>query len=155
MLVKCNYNDKLHLCTSQERWPNPGVTWADQLTEAIVSSIPEDNKLRDLFIRWCTLRPDERLYIDENVTTRERFDLYLPLKRALCHWETMQDTQGAPGFEAGMYGFTCDSHLEEELTNIVCRIETLIDRVLMGNAQGGEKSFNLLDEKSPPVPQAV
>uniref|UniRef100_A0A0A9YXI8 Ribonuclease S-2 n=1 Tax=Lygus hesperus TaxID=30085 RepID=A0A0A9YXI8_LYGHE len=154
MLVKCNYSDKLHLCTSQERWSTPGVTWADQLTEAIVSSIPEETKLRDLFVKWCALRPDERLYVDENINTRERFDLYLPLKRALGHWETIQDTQGAPGFEAGVYGFTCDPHLEEELTNIVCRIETVIDRILLGNSPVGEKPFNLL-EKPAQVPQPV
>lgn len=36
---------------------------------------------------------------------------------------------GAPGFEPGWYGFTCDSNLEEALANMVKTVNAIIDGI--------------------------
>lgn len=99
------------------------------------------------------LSADERKSIDENIITRERFDLYIPLKRAMKHWELVQDTQGAPGFENGLFAFTCDSHLDEELATLVTRVENLIDRACGSGfytdiGQSAGKTIDLLEQVS-------
>ncbi|KAK9501195.1 hypothetical protein O3M35_002267 [Rhynocoris fuscipes] len=135
MFSKCIYCDKLHLCTNREKYHKStiGSRWRQQISEAILPLITEDTRLRNLYQKWSVLTPTEKVLIDEQEAFRDCIDLYMPLKEAMIQWETVQDTQGAPGFEQGLYTFTCDSQLEEELYGVVHKMDEIVKSITKGN----------------------
>ncbi|PSN31592.1 hypothetical protein C0J52_22468 [Blattella germanica] len=105
---------------------------AEQICEAIFMLIPEVQRLKELFLCWSLLDSDERAELDSQIhkwVSPERAQLYKPLREALCRWELVQDTQGAPGCEPGMVSFSCDPQLEEEIVNVIYTLETLLDKL--------------------------
>ncbi|KAG7207874.1 hypothetical protein KM043_009471 [Ampulex compressa] len=88
-------------------------------------------RLKRLFLYWSQLGNDEKQQLDAKVATwysSSRRQLYKPLQEALIRWETVQDTQGAPGCEPGMVSFSCDPQLEEELVSVICSLEMLFTK---------------------------
>ena len=89
--------------------------------------------MKQLFLSWSQLGTEDRVQLDAKVANwccPNRRQLYKPLQEALVRWETVQDTQGAPGCEPGMVSFSCDPQLEEELVSVICSLELLFSKNL-------------------------
>ncbi|XP_043262077.1 uncharacterized protein LOC122402939 [Colletes gigas] len=100
----------------------------EQICDTIFVLIPEVPRLKQLFLSWSQLCREDRIQLDAKVGNwccPNRRQLYKPLQEALVRWETVQDTQGAPGCEPGMVSFSCDPQLEEELVSVICSLELL------------------------------
>ncbi|XP_054009452.1 uncharacterized protein LOC128892865 [Hylaeus anthracinus] len=92
-------------------------------------------RLKQLFLTWSQLGTEDRSQLDDKVANwccPNRRQLYKPLQEALVRWETVQDTQGAPGCEPGMVSFSCDPQLEEELVSVICSLELLFVKTRRG-----------------------
>ncbi|XP_076160067.1 uncharacterized protein LOC143143077 [Ptiloglossa arizonensis] len=103
----------------------------EQICDTIFILIPEVPRLKQLFLSWSQLGTEDREQLDakvENWCCPSKRQLYKPLQEALVRWETVQDTQGAPGCEPGMVSFSCDPQLEEELVNVICGLELLFTK---------------------------
>ncbi|XP_017787378.1 PREDICTED: uncharacterized protein LOC108570101 [Habropoda laboriosa] len=103
----------------------------EQICDTIFVLIPEVPRLKQLFISWSQLGTEDRVQLDEKVANwccPNRRQLYKPLQEALVRWETVQDTQGAPGCEPGMVSFSCDPQLEEELVSVIYSLELLFTK---------------------------
>ncbi|XP_076683920.1 uncharacterized protein LOC143376969 [Andrena cerasifolii] len=105
----------------------------EQICDTIFVLIPEAPRLKQLFLSWSQLGTEDRVQLDAKVANwccPNRRQLYKPLQEALVRWETVQDTQGAPGCEPGMVSFSCDPQLEEELVSVICSLELLFSKNL-------------------------
>ncbi|KAL1117490.1 hypothetical protein AAG570_004813 [Ranatra chinensis] len=113
-----------------------------------VGCLSAEEGVTDLFVKWCSLSQEERERVDAVHGDRyvgrhvhqgaeqaaysgrnpwpARHDMTLILNRALAVWERIQDTQGAPGFDADAFVFTCDPDLEEELVDAARTLETIL-----------------------------
>ncbi|XP_031827865.1 uncharacterized protein LOC116424923 [Nomia melanderi] len=103
----------------------------EQICDTIFVLIPEVPRLKQLFLSWSQLGTEDRALLDAKVADwccPSRRQLYKPLQEALIRWETVQDTQGAPGCEPGMVSFSCDPQLEEELVSVICSLELLFSK---------------------------
>ncbi|CAK9817708.1 hypothetical protein ANTPLA_LOCUS9429 [Anthophora plagiata] len=103
----------------------------EQICDTIFVLIPEVPRLKQLFINWSQLGNEDRVQLDAKVANwccPNRRQLYKPLQEALVRWETVQDTQGAPGCEPGMVSFSCDPQLEEELVSVIYSLELLFTK---------------------------
>ncbi|XP_076237008.1 uncharacterized protein LOC143180877 [Calliopsis andreniformis] len=103
----------------------------EQICDTIFVLIPEVPRLKQLFLSWSQLATEDRAQLDAKVANwccSSRRQLYKPLQEALVRWETVQDTQGAPGCEPGMVSFSCDPQLEEELVSVICSLELLFSK---------------------------
>ncbi|XP_048509805.1 uncharacterized protein LOC105691159 [Athalia rosae] len=112
----------IHHCRSYNLKSHPKLRSISCLAYLLVP------RLKQLFLSWSLLSPDEKLQIDTKVCSwfnPGRRQLYKPLQEALTRWENVQDTQGAPGCEPGMVSFSCDPQLEEELVNVICSLEMM------------------------------
>ncbi|XP_022189748.2 uncharacterized protein LOC111048195 [Nilaparvata lugens] len=99
---------------------------AEEICEAIFMLIPGVNRLKELFLGWSTLPQKDRELIDERLKHPDLSFLYKPLREALTRYESVQDTQGAPGCEPGMVNFFGDPQLEEGLTAVIQKLEHLL-----------------------------
>ncbi|XP_075229559.1 uncharacterized protein LOC142329109 [Lycorma delicatula] len=117
---------KQHICY-QKKYNDPKV--ADQICEAIFMLIPGVARLKELFLGWSLLPPKDRETIDEQLQQPDMYYLYRPLKEALIRYEIIQDTQGAPGCEPGLVSFSSDPQLEEGLTEVIHKLEDLLETV--------------------------
>ncbi|XP_012139278.2 uncharacterized protein LOC100874845 [Megachile rotundata] len=107
----------------------------EQICDTIFVLIPEVPRLKQLFLNWSQLGTDDRVQLDAKVASwccPNRRQLYKPLQEALIRWETVQDTQGAPGCEPGMVSFSCDPQLEEELVSVIYSLELLFTKNCRG-----------------------
>ncbi|XP_076302393.1 uncharacterized protein LOC143220670 [Lasioglossum baleicum] len=107
----------------------------EQICDTIFVLIPEVPRLKQLFLSWSQLGIEDRMQLDAKVANwccPNRRQLYKPLQEALVRWETVQDTQGAPGCEPGMVSFSCDPQLEEELVSVIYSLELLFTKNRMG-----------------------
>ncbi|XP_003491858.1 uncharacterized protein LOC117242481 [Bombus vosnesenskii] len=103
----------------------------EQICDTIFVLIPEVPRLKQLFLSWSQLGIEDRVQLDAKVANwccPNRRQLYKPLQEALVRWETVQDTQGAPGCEPGMVSFSCDPQLEEELVSVIYSLELLFSK---------------------------
>ncbi|XP_034184937.1 uncharacterized protein LOC117606515 isoform X1 [Osmia lignaria lignaria] len=103
----------------------------EQICDTIFVLIPEVPRLKQLFLSWSQLGTEDRVQLDAKVASwccPNRRQLYKPLQEALIRWETVQDTQGAPGCEPGMVSFSCDPQLEEELVSVIYSLELLFTK---------------------------
>ncbi|XP_076653456.1 uncharacterized protein LOC143359404 [Halictus rubicundus] len=103
----------------------------EQICDTIFVLIPEVPRLKQLFLSWCQLATEDRVQLEAKVANwccPNRRQLYKPLQEALIRWETVQDTQGAPGCEPGMVSFSCDPQLEEELVSVIYSLEQLFSK---------------------------
>ncbi|KAK9299532.1 hypothetical protein QLX08_007447 [Tetragonisca angustula] len=103
----------------------------EQICDTIFVLIPEVPRLKQLFLSWSQLGTEDRIQLDAKVANwccPNRRQLYKPLQEALIRWETLQDTQGAPGCEPGMVSFSCDPQLEEELVSVIYSLELLFTK---------------------------
>ncbi|RZF32425.1 hypothetical protein LSTR_LSTR001889 [Laodelphax striatellus] len=96
---------------------------AEEICEAIFMLIPGVTRLKELFLGWSTLPQKDRELIDEKLQHPDFSHLYKPLREALIRYESVQDTQGAPGCEPGMVNFFGDPQLEEGLTAVIQKLE--------------------------------
>uniref|UniRef100_T1HV16 Uncharacterized protein n=3 Tax=Rhodnius prolixus TaxID=13249 RepID=T1HV16_RHOPR len=146
MFSKCIYCDKLHLCTYREKIHRSLITsrrWRERMSEALLPLMITDDRLKGIFHRWNLLTSSEKAAIDEQIEASEYLDIYSSVKEALTRWENIQDVQGAPGFEPGTYAFTCDSRLDEELPNVLKKMELLVKAIYSnhyGHIEDGDVS---------------
>ncbi|XP_054276241.1 uncharacterized protein LOC128995292 [Macrosteles quadrilineatus] len=103
-----------------------------QIRDVVFTLIPEVPKLRDLYLSWESLSTQDKAVIDEYGKSRGNspgMELYKPLVDALKYWDDVQNTQGAPGCDAGLVTLSGHPQIEAALTSVVCTLECLVKRL--------------------------
>nr|XP_018901033.1 PREDICTED: uncharacterized protein LOC109033064 [Bemisia tabaci] len=106
---------------------------AKQIYEAIYHLIPEEERLKELFLGWTVLDAEEKEMIDDLIIQSDKLQFYKPLMDALRQWELVQDTQGAPGCRRGLVSFPCDPQVKKELTRVIFTLENILEKIHQEN----------------------